>query len=33
MLEEAMRRAESIPNVMRGRLRRSLERARLNPAA
>jgi hypothetical protein len=33
MLEEAMRRADTVPNVMRGRLRRSLERARVTPAA
>ncbi len=33
MLEEALRRAESVPNVMRGRIQRSLERARLTPAA
>ncbi len=33
MLEEALRRADTIPNVMRGRLQRSLERARLSPAA
>ncbi|HYO57531.1 protein kinase domain-containing protein [Archangium sp.] len=33
ILEEALRRAETIPNVMWGRLKRSLERARLTPAA
>nr|QKW93844.1 serine/threonine protein kinase [Vitiosangium cumulatum] len=33
ILEEALRRAETIPNVMGGRLQRSLERARLSPAA
>ncbi|WNG54580.1 protein kinase [Archangium gephyra] len=32
-LEEALRRAQTIPNVMRGRLKRSLESARLVPAA
>ncbi|WP_257454885.1 serine/threonine-protein kinase [Archangium lipolyticum] len=33
MLEEALRRADTIPNVMRGRIQRSLERARFSPAA
>jgi tetratricopeptide (TPR) repeat protein len=33
MLEEALRRADTVPNVMRSRLRRSLERARHSPAA
>ena len=33
ILEEALRRAGTIPNVMRGRLQRSLELARLSPAA
>ena len=33
ILEEALRRADAIPNVMKGRLRRSLERAMLTPAA
>ncbi len=32
ILEEAMHRAGKIPNVMGGRLKRSLERARLSPA-
>jgi hypothetical protein len=31
ILEEALRRADTLPNVMRGRLQRSLERARLTP--
>ncbi|WNG33539.1 protein kinase [Archangium violaceum] len=33
ILEEALHRARTIPNVMRGRLQRSLENARLIPAA
>jgi tetratricopeptide (TPR) repeat protein len=33
ILEEALRRAGTIPNVMRDRLQRSLELARLSPAA
>ncbi|MGZ3461683.1 MAG: hypothetical protein ACXU86_24595, partial [Archangium sp.] len=33
MLEEALRRADQVPNIMRGRIQRSLERARLSPAA
>ncbi|KFA89677.1 serine/threonine-protein kinase PknK [Archangium violaceum] len=33
ILEEALRRAETIPNVMRDRLKRSLESARLVPEA
>lgn len=33
ILEEALRRAGTIPNVMRSRLLRSLELARLSPAA
>ncbi|WP_245814630.1 serine/threonine-protein kinase PknK [Cystobacter ferrugineus] len=33
ILEEALRRAETTPNVMRDRLRRSLERTQLTPAA
>jgi eukaryotic-like serine/threonine-protein kinase len=33
VLEEALRRAEQVPNVMKERLRRSLEQARLTPVA